>query len=93
MLTNTASSVACNICGSTPVQMNHVERYSTRECDTGTFQYGLSTLHAWIRLFEYVLHVAYRRRLKVWTVQKKHREEFKREITKIQKTSRTRWYW
>lgn len=58
-LTNTKSSQTCFICSATPkilknpnamLPPDRVENYS----------YGLSTLHAWIRTFEFLLHLSYR---------------------------------
>lgn len=61
------------------------------ECDSG-LEFGMSTLHAWIRFFECLLHVAYKLPLKTWqargaenkqiveTTKKDIREKFKREL-------------
>ena len=37
-----------------------------REENLGSFQYGLQTLHAWIRFMECALHIAYRLPFKQW---------------------------
>ena len=83
-LTNTASAQTCHICGATPKEMNNIDRVRMKTPDINTFQYGLSTLHAWIRLFELVLHLGYRLKLKVWSVKAEKRNEFIAEKKRIQ---------
>ena len=68
--------------------MNDAESHCDRQTNTDAFQYGLSTLHAWIRLFECVIHVGYRLKLKVWTVRKHMRKEFMSDKLRIQKEFR-----
>ncbi|XP_037024136.1 uncharacterized protein LOC119066024 [Bradysia coprophila] len=58
-LTETSSS-NCNICGSKPTQMNGLEGLKKLGINENHFQFGLSTLHCWIRFMECVLHIAYR---------------------------------
>lgn len=63
-LTETSSSQKCFICGATPKQMNDESRdYVANE---ENFSFGLSTLHAWIRCFECLLHISYRLDVKKW---------------------------
>ena len=62
------SSMTCNICGAKPKEMNDLQRVIQRESDEDALQIGLSTLHAWIRTFEWILHVGYRMDLKTWAV-------------------------
>lgn len=61
-ITETSSMQSCPICHATPKQFNNI--LSIKE---GKFvpietslQYGISPLHAWIRIFELCLHIAYR---------------------------------
>ncbi|KAM3956298.1 uncharacterized protein ACR2FA_009749 [Aphomia sociella] len=49
VITDTPSSSTCTICGATPRQMNDLEKVTVRLEDENAYQYGLSTLHAWIR--------------------------------------------
>lgn len=65
-LTETSSSLKCYICGATPKQMNDFSREYTVNRDNLGF--GLSTLHAWIRCFECMLHISYRLEIKKWQV-------------------------
>ena len=62
------SSMTCNICGAKPKEMNDIRRVIQKESDEDALEIGLSTLHAWIRTFEWILHVGYRIDLKTWAV-------------------------
>lgn len=63
-LTETSSSQKCYICGATPKLMNDDSREYVANKDNLGF--GLSTLHAWIRCFECLLHISYRLEIKKW---------------------------
>ena len=74
-LTDTASSQRCLFCGATPKDMNdlqHVRQLTTRH---EHYQFGLSTLHAWIRLFECLVHIGYRKDIKKWQIRKTAEKE------------------
>ncbi|EFN73410.1 hypothetical protein EAG_03299, partial [Camponotus floridanus] len=43
----------CYICGAMPKEMNNLASHSTRTIDPTTLAFGLSSLHSWIRCFEY----------------------------------------
>ena len=51
----------CSMCGASSKIVNDLEAVSRLEV-TNT-EFGISTLHCWIRVFEAILHVAYRLRL------------------------------
>lgn len=61
-LTETSSS-NCNICGSKPSQMNDLEELKKFGINENHYQFGLSTLHCWIRFLECILHIAYRTKI------------------------------
>lgn len=63
-LTETSSSQKCFICGATPSMMNDLTKEFVANKDNLGF--GLSTLHAWIRCFECLLHISYRLNVKKW---------------------------
>ncbi|KAF0313705.1 hypothetical protein FJT64_015838 [Amphibalanus amphitrite] len=81
-VTGTPSSQTCSICGATPRAMNNLEAVSTRPIRN--LQYGISTLHCWIRAMEALLRIAYRIRLCKRTArddqEKKLVEETKQEV-------------
>ena len=48
------SSMSCSICGCKPTQMNDLRAAQKRPIKPEACQLGLSTVHAWIRCFEYI---------------------------------------
>lgn len=62
------STQRCDICKSTPKEMNDLPLILTKEVDADLYRYGLSSLHIWIRFMECILHIAYRLDLKTWVV-------------------------
>lgn len=83
-LTDTSSS-NCTICKATPKEMNDLEKVKERVVNISAYQYGLQTLHAWIRFMECVLHVSYRIAFKKWICKDiEHKELLKKSKTQIQ---------
>ena len=65
------SAQKCYVCGASPKEMNSIELSTRTDTnDNFDFNFGLSTLHAWIRFFECLLHIAYRIDIKIWQVRK-----------------------
>lgn len=52
------SSAVCYICGAKPSEMNDLKRVANKIVIEEHLKYGLSSLHAWIRCLEFLLHVA-----------------------------------
>lgn len=65
-LTSNNSTQKCYICGATSRDFNNIEAVIQRSTDDNNFKYGLSTLHAWIRFFECLLHLAYKMSISKW---------------------------
>lgn len=84
---NNKSSTSCNICRATPTQMNTVLSKKTRTVNPDSLELGLSSLHAWIRAFECILHLSYRLEVKKWQVrgdnEKKRLQDKKRLIQRL----------
>lgn len=59
ILTDNKASSRCNICGVGPKLMNDLNHVITRKCNEEFYKFGMSTLHAWIRSLEYLLHIVY----------------------------------
>ena len=59
------SSQCCSVCGISPSDITKLDVILAKKCNVQdqNLQYGLSTLHAWIRFLEYFLHVAYRKEI------------------------------
>lgn len=60
----------CHICGATPKLMNNLEEVRRRPIDEESLELGMSSLHAWIKCFECLLHIAYRLDIKTWQIKK-----------------------
>ncbi|KAE9522337.1 hypothetical protein AGLY_017283 [Aphis glycines] len=56
---------------------------------TENYRFGLSTLHAWIRFFEYCLHLAYRLEFKTWQVRAINKKAFNNRKQLIQNKIRS----
>lgn len=98
VLTETFSGAVCTICGAKPTEMNQLEKVRDKPVDENSYQYGLSTLHCWIRFMEVILHISYNLSFTKWSattaenknlrtqkktyVQKKFREELGLNIDK-----------
>ena len=54
------------MCGATPKLMNNLEEIKKRPISAKGLQYGMSTLHAWIRSMECCLHIAYKMKVQKW---------------------------
>ncbi|CAH1986018.1 unnamed protein product [Acanthoscelides obtectus] len=83
--TQTASTMKCYICGATPKLFNDLS--IKRDVDSGALSFGLSILHARIRLFQSILHLSYKLPVKKWQLRseadKTVVKERKGEIQKV----------
>lgn len=81
---SSSSVQTCGICSATPKMMNELDTIYDRVADETKYEYGLSSLHAYIRCLECILHIAYRINIKTWRVtgeaQKKIFEETKKSV-------------
>lgn len=68
VLTENKSSSSCFACGAKPSEMNSVKVFERSVKKEDFYRYGLSTLHAWIKFFECLLHISYRLPLRTWKV-------------------------
>lgn len=58
-ITDTKSQLRCACCGATCTEFNKLDKISGRPVNSEALKYGLSPLHAWIRIFEFLLHLGY----------------------------------
>lgn len=80
------STLTCFICKATPTEMNRLDSIYDRPKNIEFYKFGLSTLHAWIRFMECVLHISYNMSFKKWSVRKQsHKEAHELRKTQIQK--------
>ena len=88
VLTGNASSQTCNVCGVTPKGINDIDGVLSRAIKDDTTDHGLSTLHAYIRFFEWLYHVSVRLEVKSWRKTKDLKEQVEAREQKIQKEFR-----
>lgn len=69
VITKTISTQRCCIYGAPPKEMNNLDVILKKDVNLGAYQYGLSTLHAWIRCMEWILHIAFKLPVQKWNVQ------------------------
>ncbi|XP_060516945.1 uncharacterized protein LOC132696240 [Cylas formicarius] len=65
-LTNT-SSMCCYICGAKPKETNILNKIYQKQPDETCYSFGISSLHAWIRCMEWMLHISYNSDFKRWS--------------------------
>ena len=83
-ITNTMSSQSCPLCGAMPSTFNRLGSAFLPEALT--LKYGISPLHAWIRLFEFCLHLSYKLEIKTWQARgQKNKEIVLEKKRKVQK--------
>lgn len=81
--TSTTSTMRCYICGQTSKSFNNLNKGVE---NTEALRFGISILHARIRLFETVLHLAYKLPLKKWQARTtKEKNTVKENQRRIQK--------
>lgn len=67
IVSDTPSSSTCSICLSKPSEMNKLDVVLNKPLRENMLQYGLSSLHMWIRCMECILHVSYNMDFKMWS--------------------------
>ncbi|XP_032687790.1 uncharacterized protein LOC116851966 [Odontomachus brunneus] len=67
-VSETKSTLQCYLCDATSKDFNDIRKMLQRKVETSNLRFGISTLHAWIRLFECCLHLSYKLTIKKWRV-------------------------
>lgn len=83
-LSATKSTMKCYLCDSTSKQFNDLDEMLKKPIKTEYLSFGISLLHAWIRLFESLLHLSYRLPLRTWRVDKDKKELFEQNKKRLQ---------
>lgn len=87
--TQTKSTMRCFICKATSKDFNNL--VETKEVDYRNLKFGLSTLHARIRFFEFLLHISYKISIKKWQMRTQaDKDATKQRKAEIQKQFKTR---
>lgn len=92
LVAGSKSTMNCYICGAKPTEMNNLDLVACKVPVQEYYKLGMSSLHAWIRTFECLLHISYNMEFKKWSARtseeklmKKNRkiiiqERFKKEL-------------
>lgn len=83
-----SSSQNCHLCYATPSLMNNIEAVKTRQVVAENVELGISSLHAWIKCFECLLHISYRMDIKKWSVRNADKAAFSTRKKLIQERFR-----
>ncbi|KAH9644351.1 hypothetical protein HF086_003136 [Spodoptera exigua] len=60
------SAAVCDLCKARPSEMNNLEEVRAKPVNTDVYKHGFSSLHAWSRSMECLLHISYRMDTKSW---------------------------
>lgn len=82
------ASQNCHICGATPSQMNDLKSIRNKIINEETLSLGISSLHAWIKCFECILHISYRLEIKNWQVRKENKAQVEDRKKRLQERFR-----
>lgn len=74
ILKKTPSQLRCPYCGLTSGDFNNIEKVYAAAVDDDEFKHGISPLHAWIRVLEFLLKLGYKNVVKKWRVSKQSAE-------------------
>lgn len=77
-----SSTMKCYICGASPMEMNKIYIVIQKQVEVDHYKYGMSSLHAWIRSMEYLLHISYNLEIKKWSVRNTQEKAAKLERKK-----------
>lgn len=80
------SEMTCPICGANPKSFNELPNVGSSHFrpNAERLKFGISPLHAWIRCFEFCLHLSYKMEIKSWQVRKDKQSEFEKKKRHLQ---------
>lgn len=84
-LSDTKSALRCYLCEATSKDFNNINTLIERPIKREHLSFGISVLHSWIRLFECLLHIAYKLPVKSWRVNKETERQIAENKNRIQK--------
>jgi len=77
-VTDTKSILRCYLCGATSKDFNNINDILQKEITETNLRFEISSLHAWIRLFECCLHLSYRLKIKKWQARRREEKDYGR---------------
>lgn len=89
-LTDTSSSQRCYLCLCTSKNFNDIDHVLKKEIVAKHLHFGISSLHAWIRFFECLLHLSYKLGLKKWQARGEDKKSVESKKKFIQKEFRSK---
>ena len=69
-LSHTTSAQRCFLCKCTSKQFNNIDEMLQEKVDRENLVFGISSLRAWIRFFECLLHISYKLDIQSWQCRK-----------------------
>ena len=69
-LSHTTFPRRCFLCKCTSKQFNNIDEMLQEKIDRENLVFGISSLHAWIRFFECLLHISYKLDIQSWQCRK-----------------------
>lgn len=77
VLTENKSAQRCYICKATSTEMN--SNMEHRQPDRNIYEFGISSLHAYIRTMECLLNISYRMEFKAWQARGPQMQQMKKK--------------
>lgn len=74
-LSDTMSAMRCYLCNCTSKSFNDIDKMLNQEFITEHLKFGLSSLHCWIRCFEFLLHLSYKLDIQKWQARSNEEKE------------------
>lgn len=85
-LTGNKCTQKCYVCLSNQKEFNNIDLMLEKPCNILSYQFAIPVLHARIRFFEYLLHLAYKLEIKSWSARsQEHKEKVTKNKKRIQK--------
>lgn len=86
-LTDTTSAMRCYICKCTSKDFNDIDAMLQTDIITEHLKFGISSLHCWIRCFEFLLHLSYKLEIEQWQARKPEEKQSVENRKKIMQTA------
>lgn len=83
-ISGTKSSLKCYLCDASSKDFNNLENIGRRSINNDYVSFGISVLHAWIRLFESLLHLSYKLPTLSWRLSSENKNLVERTKKDIQ---------
>lgn len=72
------STMNCYICGAKPTEMNNLDLIACKIPTQEYYKFGMSSLHAWIRTFECLIHISYNIGFQKWSARTTEEKNMKK---------------